>query len=339
MKFSRLAVIEFIGLNAVVTSAALNQGDQIRVELSRLQNAPEPGNFPYMAIATASQLGNTDIRLGELTLDQQMRLDCEYFIATAATSVAVSYGCQSKVWSFSPAYALQAESPEDAAKLATLKVYPHEMNTRFPVPWTGTKPDTYIDKLMDRLEGAAVMAECMNNTTYLGRYRECIRLFELAFKRATPELEKPLWQFLEPAPPRYSRAEVKDWLSFRNRSMHADKKESTSLAFERDVQRFMDRMRQAAQDVLFNKARWHESSTERRKLWQPLAAVLANGGLQCVHGFPYSTKPEFMDCFFVWPLSMANGFSQPPPGFWMPRHDVVKSAPLSIETTPDCSTQ
>jgi hypothetical protein len=178
MKFTRLAIIEFIDLKIAVANAALNH-NQIRVELGRLQNAPETGRVPYMAFATSSRLGTIDIQQGVLKLDEHVRLDCEYLIEAAANSIAVCYGCQKKVWSFLPAYALQPDGPEDAAKLDTLKVYPHEMKTHFPVPWIGTEPASYIEKLMDRLEGAAIMAECMNNTTYLGRYRECIRLFEL----------------------------------------------------------------------------------------------------------------------------------------------------------------
>jgi hypothetical protein len=315
MKFVRLAIIEFIDLKVPVANTSLSQGDQIRVELYRLKDAPETGRVPYVASATSSQLGTSEIKLGELTLDERTRLDCEYLIEAAANTIACCYGCQRRVWSLLPAYALLAETSQETAKLLTLKVYPHEIKARPPVPWIGTQPAAYLEKLMDRLEGAAVMAECMNNSTYLGRYRECIRLFELAFKRPVYDLERPLWKFLEPAAPKYSRAEVKDWLSFRDKSIHADKKKSTRLAFERDVQRFMDRMRQAAQEVLFNKAHWHHTSSDRRVLWQPVVAVLPDGGLQAAG--PVSVRMEFLDCFYIWPAWMERGFSQPP-GWWLP---------------------
>jgi hypothetical protein len=94
MKFIRLAIIEFIDLKVGVANTSLSQGDQIRVELFRLKDAPETGRVPYVASAMSSQVGTTDIQLGELKLDLQMRLDCEYFIETAANAIACCYGCR-----------------------------------------------------------------------------------------------------------------------------------------------------------------------------------------------------------------------------------------------------
>jgi len=175
MKVVRLAIIEFIDLKVPVANTSLSQGDQIRVELYRLKDAPETGRVPYLASATSSQLGISEIKLGELALDEKTRLDCEYLIEAVANTIACCYGCQRKVWSLLPAYALLAETPQETANLLTLKVYPHEIKAHPPVTWIGSRRRARSRATFQMFRVAVLLPESFRGGCSFGAGRKSYR--------------------------------------------------------------------------------------------------------------------------------------------------------------------
>jgi len=317
MKFLRMALIEFIEPPEDIKNCVIRADSGLQVTLSRMPGDGKPDQQLFLAMAIAERAGSVDARSGSLTIDTQTRLDCESLIEVAANSIVVSFTCRKRVYSHLMCYGLQSEGADDDAQLAALVDFPKGMIVYPIASLLGTAPGSYMEKLMDRAEGAAIMAECINNTTNLGRYRECIRLFELAFNRGYHAIVQPLAKFLKGAPHGYSKREVMDWVSYRNPSVHADKKESDRLTFERDVVRFMNRMQQAALEVLFNKDRWHHSSEGRRAIWTPLMAILPSGVQATETGRPVSVKLDFLDCFSVWQIYLGGGVILPS-GYWFP---------------------
>jgi len=71
------------------------------------------------------------------------------------------------------------------------------------------------------------------------------------------------------------------------------------VAFERDVTSFIDRMEQAATDVLMNKAIWSDGSLARRQVWDPTTATLSpQSGLRLTQDKPYLVSCDSaIDCF------------------------------------------
>jgi hypothetical protein len=314
MKFVRIALGEFIGLKEPIKPTRLT-GDfgEVQIHRAPLKQGDDRALYLSIGISTSPMLSIKD---DELFIDEPGRLKLESYVQGAIDAVALSYGCERRIWSHLVPYAIQTDDAGEMSQCASLKTFDHEMKIRWAASWSGITPTDYPQALMDRLEGAALMTECASNSSVLGQYRECVRLFELAFRLKPKMLEVPLSAFLGKAPHQYSRLEVADWLALRDHASHADKLISNRLAFDRDVRHFIDRIRQAAMEVLFNKAEWHKDSVGRRTVWAPLIGLLPGSGLQGTPGNPFSIKIAPLDCFYVWPLWTEAAFLMLPPGWW-----------------------
>jgi len=316
MKFVRLALGEFVGLRDPIKPTQLTGAfGAVQIHRAPLEEGDDRALYLSIGISTRQVLSIND---DQLFIDATGRLELESFVQGAIDAVALSYGCERRIWSHLLAYAIQTDNGDELSQCESLKTYDHEMKMRWAPSWSGIAPIDYPQALMDRLEGAALMAECMSNSSMLGQYRECVRLFELAFRLKPKMLEVPLSAFLAKAPYQYSRAEVAEWLALRDQASHADKLISTRLAFDRDVRRFIDRMRQAAMEVLFNKTEWHRDSDARRTVWAPLIGLLPDSGLHATEGKGFSVRIAPLDCFYVWPIWTDRTFLKLPPGWWFP---------------------
>ena len=165
------------------------------------------------------------------------------------------------------------------------------------------KPEL-ISQLMDRLDGVALLSEhyCSSEA---GRYKELVRYFELAFKLPFVQIEKKLYQFLKLTPFGYTRKEIKEWISFRHSSLHADQKKSLTISLTSDVQSYLMRMEQAAIDVLFNKSHWRSSSSLRRDIWRPKVwSISKEGEMTGLKGAKISLLFRVYDEFGVYPKKL-----------------------------------
>jgi hypothetical protein len=122
------------------------------------------------------------------------------------------------------------------------------------------------DQLLDRAEGLSFVAAANSLTDNVAKLHEFVRLFERAFSVPSNELVKLLFMFLSQNKLfDYTEDEIKSWIiEKRDAATHADKR--SSFVFSADLIDDIDRISQAAYDVLFNKTVWHDKSTTRRNI-------------------------------------------------------------------------
>jgi hypothetical protein len=231
------------------------------------------------------------------------REQCEFAIEQSANIIAVFHGCARSILSPNPCLAIECESQAEQASLeASLGILANEVV--FMAPRSDVPFDTpLVQSLGDRLDGVTLLADAFAGDE-MGRYREFVRFFELAFHSAFVDLRKRLTTFLQSTPFEYSRSEIDEWANLRHASMHADLKQTRHVATGTDVQRLLGRMEQAALDVLINKAEWHKKSISRRSIWVPDAFSRGGGKEPVVR--QNSTNVSMMirkfDAFDVYPV-------------------------------------
>jgi hypothetical protein len=175
-----------------------------------------------------------------------------------------------------------------------------------------------LDSLQDRLDGVALLAEALSYTHPMGMFHEFLRFFERAFARSSSRLAKPLAQFLAESRRGYTQKEIQQWVvELRHPATHADRR--PSFALESDIRPVIRRMKQAAYDVLFNKAKWQDSSTERRKIWVPPAGIASKShDLFIVKGTAgIDLQFQLLDGFYSYPLDLSAGIDVLPKGWWI----------------------
>jgi hypothetical protein len=343
LKFVRVALIEFSRLDRIVADLTVQySGAEVRMHRAAGQKLPE-GSDPaladvYLAMAYADLNQDALTRSAFLHIDDEMRRACETAIEGVANAVAISNRCARRIESCSPFFFLAPENEVDIAQLPEIKfAVAAKLIPRVDVS-TGIPLIDAPNLLGDRQVGAALLSEAFGNTNALGRYRDFVRVFELAFRLDPKSLAAPLAEFLDPAALGYSEAEVSKWLRVRNAASHGDLKWPDSwIAFERDVQLFIARMEQGALDVLFNKKLWSDPSTRRRDVWYPTTATIDPiGGLRVTEGeFTRVAVLDFaMDCFDAWPVRMSAGNLSPPLGWWAPSVLPADSVPAPIIVSP-----
>jgi hypothetical protein len=124
-----------------------------------------------------------------------------------------------------------------------------------------------LSALADRTDGVALLVEALAQEHAIGKFRDFVRLFERAFALPPRKLTSPLTSFLY-SQFGYTRDEIAVWLEqYRDAVTHADTR--TKFLLETDVRPVIDRMEQAATDVLFNKLAWRDGGWKRRQLWTP----------------------------------------------------------------------
>ena len=212
-------------------------------------------------------------------IPDQERSQCEDAISAASDLLAITTRSRRTVCSATAPLALIPENQADLDLLAQTKAIRAHAVHSLSMFYPQIEFSTAIDALNGRWDGAALLAEAYSHTTMSGRFREFVRLFELAFRCAFTQVDRKLAQTLLPAMG-YTRQEIQKWQALRHPFTHADGRVSNELAFDPDARNIVQRMEQAAMDILFNKAEWGEWSSSRRDTWQPHAiSTSETGGL------------------------------------------------------------
>ena len=170
--------------------------------------------------------------------------------------------------------------------------------------------------LLDRRDGLALLAEVYSHGRAIGRYRELMRLFELAFALPVTSLAKKAFQFLATGPFEYTHDEVRSWCALRHGSVHGDRSRTSRLVLEADVQPLIDRIEQAAIDIVFNKAQWHSPSRERRRLWTPAGGTTSGSNLFITKGVDLAIAATIYDPFNAYPVHLQGILEHPPEQWW-----------------------
>lgn len=123
---------------------------------------------------------------------------------------------------------------------------------------------------------------------------------------------------------RYSEPELNRWFAeLRDPATHADVR--PTIVFEVDVRPVVDRMEQAAYDVLLNKKIWRDASTDRREVWTPNSGTTnAAGDAFIVQHTTPITQAAILDEYGAFPMDMAAVVDSRPAQWW-PQDDVVAS--------------
>ncbi len=157
-----------------------------------------------------------------------------------------------------------------------------------------------IELLGGRQDGAALLAEALSQSHALGKFREYMRLFELAFASPVSHLAKKLAQFLGSGEAGYTVGEVRQWIELRNPATHA---QDGTFVTEAAARHFIARIEQAAYDVLYNKDEWRNSSRIRRDAFRPTTWTTSTDGTIAVEqGSIAHVRAELLDGFLAYPL-------------------------------------
>ncbi len=253
---------------------------------------------------------------GSIFIADAVRQLGEQAIEHYANLMSVSNYMRRAVSSTWPALALKPQSDNDFRLLASAKgIAAPEGNHGIPGSVYEFDTASQIIHLSDRIDGVAIIAEALGHSQASGRFRDLIRLFERAFGKAGKALVAPLAAFLKPKDG-YSLAEVSNWIDVRDGVTHADKKDK--ILFDGDVAWVVERVTQAAYDVLLNKEQWRSSGTERRKVWSSACGTVnADCGLRVTRSADMVITFRVFDEYRRFPLHLEGAFTGIPAGWWV----------------------
>jgi hypothetical protein len=331
MKLVRLAVISVETTHSQeLTACALAGSDGIETHLSPVPELMRRrGKLQVIAKSFATLPPLTLDSEGFLSIPDESRRLCEAAIARAAVLLAINMRGRRQVVSGTPPAAFIPENEDDSVLLGmavAIRAGPPQPLSSLHTP-IDLRELTFA--LSDRWDGAAVLAEAYSHTSLSGRYRDFVRLFELAFTRAFTEMEKKLAQTLLPAMG-YSVSEVREWQALRHPFSHADGKITKVIALDRDARPVFQRMEQAAWDILLNKAEWRKWSSARRHVWVPEAITTDRSGRGVVRQGSGKVTVEWLmlDEFGVFPRVLELQHVNLPPTWW---HRFVPTTHLEAE--------
>jgi hypothetical protein len=269
---------------------------------------------------------------GEVVVPPSQREAAERAIERAANLIAVAQGCRRHIASPWPPVVFVATAEDGRNWLAGKSGLQHgrlqqqQLQTRERI----SLDESVLSQLDDREEGVALMVEALAHQHATGRFHEFVRLFERAFARPAKLLTHPLAAFLHPRFG-YDEAELGKWFDeLRDAATHADARKEVLL--ERDVRPVIDRMEQAAFDVLLNKATWRDPSPDRQEIWVPTAGTFnADGGQFIVKGTTPVTTGTILDEHGAFPMDLGSGVIERRPQNWWPQEDAPTSRSQKFE--------
>lgn len=249
---------------------------------------------------------------GEIATPITERKSCEKTLETAATVLAVCNGVSKEI--YTPSGDLIAIEPETAEEAELLSQANRFDSFEPQLNLYGLPPATAFDwysAIKDRQEGLTLMSDALNQNSASGQLRDLMRLFENAFDSPTKEIRKKIIQFLNPTMG-YTSDEINLWIRLRDGLSHADKKKTGVIYYEADAAPHLNRIKQAAYDVLLNKANWNNRSSNCRNLWTP--SVYTNNAAGHAVLTPGATVGfSMLDPFNVYKTWLGSGISNLPP--------------------------
>jgi hypothetical protein len=255
---------------------------------------------------------------GDIVVPERERRSAQTLLEEVANAYAVSHNTQRELGSPFPYVGFWADSEEDTKLLENAHGIHGHVGRAWPsFPIRLGASDKLMTALAGRMDGAALLAEAKSCAHLTGRFHEFVRLFERAFKRpADKHLVSRLVQVTTPYF-EYSTDEIRGWVDLRGPATHADVR--PEFALEGDVRHVIDRMEQAAYDVLLNKANWRSDDTNRREVWFPAAGTI--GANQEGYIVMKDTTPltsQILDQWGDYPLDLQNWHTSDD---WWPKND------------------
>ncbi|MER6937588.1 hypothetical protein ABTX24_19320 [Nocardioides sp. NPDC127514] len=270
-------------------------------------------------------LDGPPVRDGVFDLPEDARAEAEEALEMLARLIALEYGKRFSLASPSPCLGFHCTDPAALDALdGTPAGQPRAGLSMEGVASAGILEDgELLDVIGTRPDGLIMLTEALNARSPVGQFTIIWRMFERAFHRGFREAAPLLHEFLSSGPHGFERAEVDEWVDRRNSAVHANR--PTDPVLDRHVQPFIGRMREAAFDVLLNKAVWHDSAPDRRvdHPWRPASGSSGpDGGVFVTRGKEAALQTQLLDPFRPFPLLLAGG-PRPlvPPGLWLTHED------------------
>lgn len=255
-KLKKIDTFNYTSNNIVtlVTGIQFIEGDSLHVVIS---STVKLNSLPNLDSSNKLIIPLKEVKLAESEIE------------IVACLLAVKYRTSKKIYSPAPYFMFAYEKDAEKKWLDSSEGYELKYNVIPVFDYNILNNIIDLNHLKDRKKGAVLLAEALCHSNNMGKYRDYMRLFEHAFSRPITAIDKKLHQFLSGFDGAgYTRKEVKEWISLRHPSSHADKKNKIFL-LESDVTPFIQRIEQAAYDVLCNKKEWGDFSKERRNIYLP----------------------------------------------------------------------
>ena len=169
-----------------------------------------------------------------------------------ANLISVTDFCKVSISSPTPSSGFIPKNEEELTFLNKTKGFEHGLIVK--PNFTGKFfKNVHQDPLLDRLDGVSFLASANSQIEHIGKFRDCMRFFENAFSATTNTLAQLLFEFLSSNDQfDYSLEEITEWMvDTRHGATHADQR--STFIFSSDLGGDIDRILQAAYDVMFNK--------------------------------------------------------------------------------------
>jgi hypothetical protein len=248
-------------------------------------------------------------------IPQDKRRLAELALEAMANLMSVSYGCSRKIASPSPSVALMHETNDELSWVRARRAI--DVNPGLSTGATRLiSPEKTLELLYDRPDGLSLLSEALSHSHVTGRFHELMRLFERAFTLSSSKLIPRLSDYLSATTLGYCSSEINDWIvKYRHPATHADRRKDFLL--ESDIRPIIDRVEQAAYDVLFNKKKWRSTSTDRRDFWIPETGTSApSGELFLKRGTETAIVLHLLDAFSAYPQDLSACLKKLPDGWW-----------------------
>jgi hypothetical protein len=315
VKLFRLATLHFHPIPGAWRSWSMNNGDVVVETLPIGEKAIEGDRLKLLVSGQVQLESLPDLKDRVVVVPDEPRKKAEAAIEAAANIIAVAEKCKRSISSPFPYIAFLPENDDELTWLEDTQGMSLGLAGIQATKYSIVMDDSLFKGLQDRLDGVALLAETLSHEYPTGRFHEFIRLFERAFHLPPSKFVKKLSQFLAGANQDYERTEVQSWIDLRDPATHAD--ENAYFVLESDVRPIIARMEQAAYDVLFNKSDWHNSSKERRDLWQPPAATTSStSNLSIKQRSSFLLFFQALDGFKSYPLDLSSAIGKLPEGWW-----------------------
>jgi hypothetical protein len=329
MKLVRLAVIAFSNAPRRSIVPCVLSSKHVEVELTAAGDMPQVGKHVVIAKAYTSLPVIEATPSGLLVLPEEVRRRAELAIERGADLLAVASRTSRQIFSGVPSVALIPDNADDERILGLTQGLQTEGSHSLNTLCAEVDARAVIGSLNDRWDGVALMAEAYSHNRMSARYREFVRLFELAFSRDFTQMGKKLTQTLRSSMG-YSQAEVRAWQALRHPFTHADGKKTSEVALDSDARAVIQRMEQAAVDILLNKAAWGAWSAERREVWTPDAITIDATGKGVIRqGSAPSVEFLLLDEFRAFPVLLGLQHTGLPHTWW---HRPLRSEKATVTT-------
>lgn len=329
----RLATVAFRPTPKSWTADWSLTADDVRVEPLQVAHQDEDSSKLLVAASCILEYRPKVTADNLVVVPERQRAKAEKAIETFANLIAVAQGSRRSISSADPAVFLKPLTDRSRDWLASQKgLLRGEGRSTVSAIRQLDLGEEALNELNDRLDGVALMVEALASNHATGRFHEFLRLFERAFKLPPKKLTSEVVAFLDPRFG-YTEPEARHWFEeLRDPATHAD--ERNDIVFEADVQPVMDRMEQAAVDVLLNKKIWRDRSTARRDVWRPRSGSKGPNELFFPQGKAEGgLLGRLLDEFGAFPLDFGAHLCTPPPGWWpatVPNTTLISAGTIEI---------